>query len=325
MYIPYSRHGSKPQVFTADVHGIPEESVFSVCSRLSPEGIPARAVEMYSSAAAALLLRPDTHWTQGAEIMQSCENRPVSCQRGQLTLRGHIFGSEESGKHAVILSHGFLANEKTVHAYARALAESGFVCVTFDFSGGGLGSRSDGRSENMTLLTEKEDLLAVIRSVRSSLKPSGISLLGCSQGGFVSALAAKELGKDEIRSLILFYPALCIPDDARRGHMMIYRFDPQHIPDILGRIPMKLGGDYARTVISMDPFEEICGYEGPVLLFHGTADNIVDVAYSRRARTVYPDCTYHEIPGAGHGFTGEHDREAIRLLLNFLQPFLEKG
>ena len=242
------------------------------------------------------------------------------CRRDDLMIRGHLFGETEPGRRAVILSHGFLANEKTVFGYAEALADEGFLAVTFDFNGGGLGSSSDGRSCDMTLLTEKQDLLAVVRAVWEQLQPASIALMGCSQGGFVSALTAKELGSAAIDRLVLFYPALCIPDDARKGHMMVYRFDPQHVPDVLGRLPMKLGGDYARVVMEMDPFEAIGGYDGPVLLVHGTDDRIVDISYSRRAQTVYPHCEYHEIIGGGHGFSGEHDKQAVRYLKSFLQP-----
>ena len=32
---------------------------------------------------------------------------PFSCQRGELTIRGYVFGEQAPGKHAVILSHGF--------------------------------------------------------------------------------------------------------------------------------------------------------------------------------------------------------------------------
>ena len=242
---------------------------------------------------------------------------PFSCQRDGLTIRGYVLG-EPSGKHAVIISHGFLANQKTVRDYAVALAEEGYLAITFDFNGGGIGGKSDGRSVDMTVQTEKADLLAVIEAVKSQLHPASVSLMGCSQGGFVSALAAKEL-RGEIRSLILFYPALCIPDDARKGHMMFYRFDPKQVPDVLGRFPMKLGGDYARVVMDMDPFEAIKGYEGPVLLLHGTADPIVNIRYARRARECFPSCEYHEILNGGHGFTGAHDREAIQFLRGFLR------
>ena len=248
---------------------------------------------------------------------------PFSCQRDGLRIRGTIFGTPQPAKPAVIISHGFLANQSSVRNYAVILAEKGFITITFDFNGGGLGSRSDGKSVDMTLFTEKKDLLAVVNAVQEQFQPSSISLMGCSQGGFVSALTAKELGKEIIRSLILFYPAFCIPDDARKGHMMFYRFDPQNVPDLLGRIPMKLGGNYARVVMHMNPFEEIQGYDGPVLLVHGTADNIVNISYSRQARSVYPECEYHEIEGAGHGFDVAYEREANQILCSFMKRYTE--
>lgn len=52
------------------------------------------------------------------------------------------------------------------------------------------------------------------------------SLFEC-QRGFVSSLVAAKW-KDRISKLVLFYPALCIPDDARAGKMMFAKFDPQN-------------------------------------------------------------------------------------------------
>jgi hypothetical protein len=84
----------------------------------------------------------------------------------KLKIRGHIWQKEEAKegdkKPAVILSHGFMANGGMCFDYARLLVNLGYVAVTFDFCGGGLMSRSDGKSENMTLFTELDDLFAVI-------------------------------------------------------------------------------------------------------------------------------------------------------------------
>lgn len=241
-----------------------------------------------------------------------------SFRRDSLTIRGNVFGEPKEGKDAVIISHGFLANQKSVRTYAEVLADAGYLAVTIDFSGGGIGSKSDGRFSDMTVLTEKADLMAAVRAAEAQFHPVSITLMGVSQGGFVSALTAKELG-DTIQRLILFYPALCIPDDARKGQMMFYRFDPEHVPEILGRFPMKLGGGYARAVMDMDPFREIRGFQGPVLLVHGTADRVVGIDYARRARACFPSCEYHEIQGGGHPFQGAHDQEAIRILTGFMR------
>ncbi len=251
---------------------------------------------------------------------QRAGSREVSWERDGLVIRGHRWGGSGSPRPAVILSHPFLANGGAMHGYARLLAGLGYAAYTFDFNGGGIGCRSDGRSEDMTVLTELSDLLCVIDAVAAEPDVTSVSLMGCSQGGFVSALAAKRLGAERIRRLVLFYPALCIPDDARRGRLMMYHFDPARVPDLLGRLPMKLGGDYARAVMDMDVAAEIGGYAGPVLLVHGTADRIVDIGYSRQARAVYPDCRYLEIEGADHGFCGPSEEEARRALREFMEP-----
>jgi len=245
--------------------------------------------------------------------------RKFSCRRDTLTIRGHIWGEPGQNRTVIILSHGFLADEHMCYPYAKYLAEKGYTAVTYDFCGGGLRTKSDGRTRDMTVLTEKKDLEAVIRAVKTLLSPKKIFLFGCSQGGFVSALTAVELGREEISGLILFYPALCIPDDARRGKMMFYRFDPESIPDLLGKYPMKLGGDYARTVIHMDPYKAMGGYNGPVLLLHGTADPIVDISYSRRLKKIYSLCRYVELAGAGHGFSGKRDKQACEYLGRYMK------
>jgi pimeloyl-ACP methyl ester carboxylesterase len=144
--------------------------------------------------------------------------------------------------------------------------------------------------------------------------------MGCSQGGFVSGMTAAQL-KEKIKGLIMFYPALCIPDDARKGHMMFSEFDPQNIPDTFRCGPMKLGKCYAEDAQQLDFTEELKGYRGPVLIIHGDADPIVNVSYSERARNAYSEgqCRLTVLPGAGHGFKGTDDRIAIQTAVGFLK------
>ncbi|MBR4162724.1 MAG: alpha/beta fold hydrolase [Solobacterium sp.] len=248
----------------------------------------------------------------------------IEFQRNGLTIRGHLWKNKFHSRHVIILSHGFLANENMCHKYARLFSDMGFVAITFDFCGGGLFSKSDGNTEDMTIMSEKEDLMAVINDVKDRFMPESISLLGCSQGGLVSAMAAKECGS-MIKCLVLLYPALCIPDDARKGKMMFYHFDPHNIPDILGRFPIRLGGNYARTVLHEDAFELIKGYDGPVLYLHGTNDKIVDIRYARKAQHLYANCEYHEIEGGEHMFKGKHDRLACAILSKYMKNILYTG
>lgn len=114
----------------------------------------------------------------------------------------------------------------------------------------------------MSVLTEVQDLEAVIRYAQS-LPYTGDTLLlmGCSQGGMVSALTAAK-HPDAVDRLVLFYPAFCIPDDARAGHMMMAHFDPQNLPEKIHCGPMPLGRCYPESVMHMDVFREITPYTG---------------------------------------------------------------
>lgn len=141
-------------------------------------------------------------------------------------------------------------------------------------------------------------------------------LIGCSQGGFVSALvAAKQPAL--VNKLVLFYPALCIPDDARAGKMMFAKFDPKNIPEQINCGPMKLGRCYVADVIGIDPYKEIQSYHGPVLIVHGTKDRIVKLDYSRQAQRAYPNAKLLIIEDGTHGFSKKHDAIAMAHLRRF--------
>lgn len=118
---------------------------------------------------------------------------------------------------------GFMAWQDSVKHYAAFLAEMGYVAFTFDFCGGSaMCGKSDGKTTEMSVLTETKDLKAVIEYVRnlSYTDSEKILLMGCSQGGFVSALVAAK-NNFPIEKLVLFYPALCIPMTPEPGKMMM--------------------------------------------------------------------------------------------------------
>ncbi|MBD5162130.1 MAG: alpha/beta fold hydrolase [Oscillibacter sp.] len=252
-----------------------------------------------------------------------------SCSREGLTIRGTEYRPAGSNLPAAIVCHGFMVNQNTVRHYARHLAKTGYAACCFDFNGGSVtGSKSDGKTIDMSVLTEVMDLEAVIDHVLQLPhidSDKGVVLMGCSQGGFVSALAAAKR-KAQISRLVLFYPALCIPDDARAGKMIFARFDPRNVPERISCGPMKLGRRYVTDVLDMDPFAEIISYPGPVLIVHGTDDNIVHPDYSQQALEAYLKRPASEasvrlemIEGGAHGFSRKHDALALKKLDGFLK------
>ena len=63
-------------------------------------------------------------------------------------------------------------------------------------------------------------------------------------------------------------------------------------------------------------------YPGDVLIFHGTADNIVPISYSERAVTAFPSAELVTIEGAGHGFRGNDDLYVTNLAVDFVKSHL---
>ena len=137
--------------------------------------------------------------------------------RGGNQIYGVIYVPENAGEKlpAVIFSHGFGGNYRVGAQYAEILAENGYAVYCFDFCGGSPGSRSDGSTLEMSAFTEKDDLDAVIETIRGLdyIDGDNIFLMGSSQGGAVSAIAAAER-KEDIRGMILLYPAFVLADRA---------------------------------------------------------------------------------------------------------------
>lgn len=252
--------------------------------------------------------------------------KDFSCMKGSMKITGQeIYDSDLCGRlRPVIISHGFTADMSHSRPHAEFLAKLGFHTYIFDFCGGGYHTLSDGSfNDYMTPLTEVDDLKTVVSYVQeqNDIDSGSLILMGCSQGGFVSALTAAGL-KDEIYGLILFYPALCIPDDARAGKMQRIRFSPDNIPPHIGSDEMRVAGAYASSVIHMNVFENIAAYHGHVLIVHGTADPIVNYGYALVADEIYrkhdADSTLALIEGAPHGFPGIYEKPANEVLENWI-------
>jgi len=222
----------------------------------------------------------------------------------------------------IIISHEFGLNMYSAARYAKRLAGQKYHVFIYDFCGSGSPlCKSKGLySTQMSVLTEVEDLKSVIEYV-STLKyidENHIILGGCSQGGLVTAIAAAQM-EDKIEKVFLYYPALCIPDDARQGCILGTRIDVNNVPDKFTALGfVKLGAKYVEDARGLDPWNEICSYKKPVLLCHGTSDTIVNISYARKAAELYPNCRLVEINGAKHMFPAKGLREAIAETVRFI-------
>lgn len=257
--------------------------------------------------------------------MNAASMQEFVVEHGDKRIFGKIaFPDGEGPWPVVIFSHGFSACRVYDNGMEREFVKQGLAFVAFDFCGGGLESQSSGTRLEMSVLTEAEDLEAVIDWTRAleDVDRRHVFLLGSSQGGYVSTYVAS--GRlDDIAGLALFFPAFNIGDDARARLAACGGV----VPDQFGEGQLLVGRRYIEDALSVDIFARIGEYAGDVLIVHGALDEIVPVEYSRRAARAFPgSCTLEVIDGLGHGFRAYppamHER-ALRLAIEFFKAHLE--
>lgn len=239
------------------------------------------------------------------------ENFEFSKANGQ-KIRGLICRPDDDNKKypCVIFSHGFGGCYAELKHHGDGYAENGIVCVFFDFCGGGLKSTSDGNMSEMTILTEAEDLDTVMSGVIALpyVDKDLLYIQGESQGGMVSTMVAAKR-QDEIKAMILWYPAFVIPDDAaerlRSGKSEIFG--------------QTVSEEYNKAAVSVNPAELESAFKKPVLLIHGDKDPVVPITYSEEALKRFTDARLEVIKNAGHGFDGADSIHARELSIAFIK------
>ena len=110
---------------------------------------------------------------------------------GEKSIYGVLYSPEgEANGTVIIMSHGYNGSHNDWVKEGALFAGSGYTSYAYDFCGGSVNSKSSGATTEMTITSEKEDLLAVVDYFKSLGEFDKIFLLGGSQGGFISSLVA---------------------------------------------------------------------------------------------------------------------------------------
>ncbi|WP_186576923.1 alpha/beta hydrolase family protein [Aquibacillus kalidii] len=215
----------------------------------------------------------------------------------------------------VIFSHGFNGTNVDFAMNSDYLAKKGVGAFCFDFCGGSVNSKSDLKTNEMTIFTEKEDLLAVVETIKNweSVDPDNIFLFGGSQGGLVSALVADECIKG-IKGLLLLYPALGIADDWNRRFPTL-----EGIPDTYELWGVQLGRKFIESLHGYNVFDHIGKFNNNVSIFHGDQDEIVALDYGKKAGELYPHAKVEIFPGEGHGFSEAGNKRVAEMTYDFVK------
>ncbi|MCR5717287.1 MAG: alpha/beta hydrolase, partial [Lachnospiraceae bacterium] len=118
----------------------------------------------------------------------------------------------------LIIIPGFTGHieERHIIAVQEAANRVGFVTLRSELYGHG---KSDGKFFDHTVLLWMSEAMRVINYARELPFVSDIYLSGHSQGGLTTVLAAGMM-EDVIKAAIPMSPAMCIPEDAKRGSML---------------------------------------------------------------------------------------------------------
>lgn len=190
----------------------------------------------------------------------------------------------------IIMSHGLSVTHEIYEkaGWASLIAQEGYVCYIYDFCGGAPNTLSDLDFSEMSVMTEKSDLNAVIDFVEEKeyCDKANLFLMGQSQGGLVTALEGADR-KDEIAGMILIYPALQIPELIQEQYASVEDISDD---ESVVLFDTELGSQYAKDVIDLDVMDTISSYEKDVLIIHGMNDQTVPYTSSVEAlETAYAD------------------------------------
>ncbi len=224
---------------------------------------------------------------------------------------------------AVIVCHGFKAFKDwgPFPAIGRALAESGFVSLVFNFSHNGIGREFKKFSEPKkfsvnTISLELGDVDAILNAISAGeidcpfLDSSRIGIIGHSRGGGIAIIKASE--DDRIKAVAgwstVAYFNRYTDGQRKRWREKGFVELPSVNPLSIYTLTTALLDDLEQNAARLDIVRAVKGLKKPLLLLHGTGDipvpiseiqKLVEVADKSRTEFV-------TLEGVGHMYGARH-------------------
>ena len=243
----------------------------------------------------------------------------------------------------ILMAHGFLGFKDWSFFpwLAEFFAEQGFPAVRFNFSGSGMGPRTDGPFEELdsfqsdTISNQVEDLRFLIAAlIQGRLEPdlpaqSQVYLWGHSRGGGVCLLSAR--GQKAVQGVAAWAPISRVnrylfemkQSWRKKGFFL---FESSRTGQSL-----KVDSTFLEDVEKWGKEGDIPVYlhhlQMPVFLIHGADDSSIPVEESESLAAVHPSSQLTILAGANHKFNASHPftgppdvlREAAQKTLEFYQ------
>lgn len=220
---------------------------------------------------------------------------------------------EPNGKKekVVIIIHGYSTtkNGASARLMSEELTKRGVDSLRIDLNGCG---ESEGVFKYQTISSTVDDTEAAIMYVKN-IGYQQIELFGSSAGGLTAMATAvrhPEIVRMGLKCPVSDYVSQKI---RRMGEEKISEWKKTGVTiytDGHGEkkeIDYTVFDDYKNYVM----FEKVSAIKSPTLIIHGDADEVVDIADSKRITNNLPNAELLIIPGANHTFDNEEDRERV--------------
>jgi uncharacterized protein len=233
-------------------------------------------------------------------------DEPVEIAVDDQHIEGRFVAGRAAGP-AVLFVHGWGGNQQQYLSRARAVAELGFICLTFDLRGH---ARSDEQRETVSREDNLRDLLAAYAALagQPSVDSKAIGVVGSSYGAYLAAIMTAQRA---VRWIALRAPALY--NDA--GWELPKR-KLHEDPDF---------GAYRRRTVPAEENRALracAAFRGNVLIVESEKDDVVPhpvIANYLAACTQAQSVTYRMIEGADHGLSdASWQRTSTSFLLQWL-------
>jgi len=209
---------------------------------------------------------------------------------------GILHTPDTQASKVVIIAHGFTSNkDRPRHIeLADALAKTGIAAFRIDFPGSG---ESDDRE--ITIRAQVKDLGEVIGFLCSQRGYSDVGVVGESLGGVI----ALEAFDEHIKALVLWAPVTSAiwTSELTEKQEVSLKENGYYIRSKDGK-DFKVPMVYVNERNSVDQEKLLSRINIPVLIVHGTADNLIPITESERAMEYLPEGSRLEkIQNWGHG------------------------
>lgn len=234
-----------------------------------------------------------------------------------------IFESSENPKLTIISSHGGTANsaEEDIKATGSLLdycQKNNINVFAINFSNNG--THKDQPVDKMLFSDRVKDLETAIDFVEKQYQ-SPIILIGSSLGGLITLNAANYSPK--IKKIILNCPAIKA-HECLKAQVDKKEFEQWRQTNAINWGGIIFSYHFWLDIESLNAMKLISNIHKPILIFHGTADQIVPIEQSREAKSLNKYIELIEVEDGGHRLgakmiPGEWEEKVVNFILKKTQ------